>query len=149
MNKNQGQVSVEFILIVAFFLFVLVPILLIVQFTMASQQAKAQDAKIYEEFSKLKASIDAVGSIGPISKLAVNLYFPSKVKIGLNNKELSLVYNSLDGRKITFLHSSDFDIGFAPSSAQSIPSPEMELKEGKYTLIVQAFTNGKVSLTLN
>lgn len=148
LNKKFGQVSVEFILVVAFFLLILVPILIVVNSTMSLQQSKAEESKIYQEFSKLAASIDIVGSTGPKSTIYVNLYFPSKVKIGTSNKELYLIYNSLDGRKITFLHFSNSNLAFFDETPLLSPK-EVELNEGKYNIIVEASNYENVVLKID
>ncbi|MCX8163169.1 MAG: hypothetical protein N3D10_01295 [Candidatus Micrarchaeota archaeon] len=146
---SKGQLAIEFLVVIALFLFLLTPIFLYVQLNLQGQNSLAFQSKNFESFSRLAQAIKAVASAGPTSAMQIKLFFPINSKLGLKNKEIFLSYLADDGRTITHLHSSDFEIYFLLPSEQLASDYVLELPAGYYYVTIECSEFGKVKIKIN
>ncbi|MEM4137508.1 MAG: hypothetical protein QXH71_01685 [Candidatus Anstonellaceae archaeon] len=145
----KAQLAIEFIIVIAIFLFLLTPIFLFVQLNLYDQNSLAYQSKAYESFSRLSQSIKAVGNSGPKNSLEVKVFLPLNSKLGINNKDLYLTLLSEDGRTITYVYSSDFSLSLSTSTFPSLTSNyEIELPRGYYYFVVECYNFGDVLIKI-
>lgn len=139
---TRGQISLEFLVIIAVMTLTLTPLLLLVQWN--SQQSPDQNMlnKAAWSATRLASSVDAVGSLGPGSQMGVQVEMPDVVNVTAQGREITIrlitSYGPVDAVYPTRFNVTGVGLG-------SIH------KEGSYLIDVSASTdpaNANVTLTL-
>jgi hypothetical protein len=147
---KKGQLAIEFIIIVGFFLAILIPLLYMINNTFYNQIEKASINKLYESFSKLSVAIETVGNIGPGTALEVKIDIPKIKIIGIKSSstissiinkkydQLYLEYETNDGRTISLVHASNYEL-------EGVDLDKIK-GQGEYNILVRSDEAGKIKV---
>jgi uncharacterized protein (UPF0333 family) len=138
-NSLRAQLSLEFMVIIGFFLVVFLPLLAFVYTNVWSKNSTYDSAKLAESVFKLKSAINIVGSMGPGSALELSLYLPNVQSISTNNQNLAINYLTSDGLTHSYVIYSDFNL-VGPNEGPKLA--------GVYTFVVNCTDQNYVHIYL-
>lgn len=128
IGDNRGQVSLEYMLIFAILLIVLIVFTMpLVNQSMKTTLDVSDSLEIKSDLSKIDSAIKTVYGEGQGSKQTVNIYLKQSVKVDVGSDFLSCNLKLKDG-------SSKF---IKVSSKSNLKSSSINLKKGENNVVVQ------------
>ncbi|PIT84601.1 hypothetical protein COU37_02465 [Candidatus Micrarchaeota archaeon CG10_big_fil_rev_8_21_14_0_10_45_29] len=135
----RGQVSVEFLLIIGMLSVAILPILFAMNFAAQDSPDRLSISKATFSAARIASSAQAVGNLGPGSKIRAQVEMPHVRSISVNNNEVALDVQTTYGNVI-ILQQTDFQMH--GRGLESISAP------GSYIIDIYSDTQGIVNLEL-
>ena len=133
MRMKRGQISVEYLIVVGFVIFVVIGMLGVAFYYVAGVQDELKASQLDNFANKIISSSESVFYAGEPSKVTINAYLPSGVSVILIDDDTNLFFEiefSTGLNKISFSSNVPLNI--------SLPPDDISLNEGLKKLEISA-----------
>jgi len=135
----RGQVSVEFLLIIGMLSVAILPILFAMNFATQDSPDRLAISKATFSAARIASSAQAVGNLGPGSKIRAQVEMPYVRSINVRGNEVALEVQTTYGN-VLILQQADFELN--GRGLEGIGAP------GTYMIDIYSDTQGVVNLEL-
>ncbi|RME53477.1 hypothetical protein D6783_01925 [Candidatus Woesearchaeota archaeon] len=135
--KKRGQVSIEYILIVAFAFALTIPLFGIFQQKAVETKTIVSDEQLFKAGTAIIDAVNQVYYYGPPAKQTLRVYFPSNiVSVDINGKSIIFTMDAIP---------KDYDVSFTADTTIN-PASTIKKHEGIHSITITAQQDGSVKL---